>query len=148
MEQRFVSKLDKISSPKGCWLWTACKNKGGYGVFRLNKKTYLAHRVAFEMWKNAISDRLDTRHKCDEPSCCNPEHLETGTRIENMNDMKERNRQKYGERHWRAKLTEDDVREIKIMLGFGIMSTELAKRFKISPAGIGDIKTGKNWKHI
>jgi len=55
------------------------------------------------------------RHKCDNPPCINPEHLETGTHQDNMDDKMERGRYtcNSGETHQNAKLTQQDVADIR-----------------------------------
>ena len=145
-EERFVAKLDKTSSPKGCWIWTAYKDRKGYGIFQSRR----ANRVAFEMYKGHIPDGQLVRHKCDDPSCCNPDHLELGTHQDNMNDMIERGRQanRNGELNGRAKLTEDDVREIRVLLGTGIIQKEIAERFGISQITISRIKRKQAWSYL
>ena len=148
MEARFVSKLDKTSSPKGCWIWIAGTSGNGYGGFKIDDKMFRSHRVAFEMWKGRIPDGQLVRHKCDDPLCCNPEHLELGTTADNVNDRQERNRQSKGGDRYNSKLTEDDVREIRMLLRTGITGVEIARRFGVSQDAISKIKSGRNWKHI
>jgi hypothetical protein len=100
-----------------------------------------AHRVAYELWKGPIPSGLLVRHKCDNRGCVNPDHLETGTQQDNMNDMLERNRQY-------CKLTEDDVIEIRVLLGFGVRQVQLAEQFGVSQYIISRINTGRIWKHV
>lgn len=86
---RFWSKVDKSGS---CWCWTAYRKPTGYGVFKYNGKLHRAHRFALEVTHGEIPEGLVVRHKCDNPSCCNPEHLEIGTQADNMRDRTERGR--------------------------------------------------------
>lgn len=56
---------------------------------------------------------------------------------------------KIGEKHNRAKLTEKQAKEIKIMATCsGMTSTEIAEHFKISPQQVRKIKSGLAWGHI
>lgn len=160
MEERFLKHINKTET---CWEWIGSKNKHGYGRFYANGMLKRAHRVAYELWRTTIPEGLIVRHMCDNPSCVNPDHLELGTQRDNMNDMTERNRQAKGDKsgarlhpekvargdkHYSAKLTEDDVKEILILRDFDFTQTELAKRFNVSQATIGYILRGDTWKHI
>lgn len=75
-----------IKGPNDCWPWLGLsKHKYGYGLFSLfNLKTgkfngVCSHRVAWMLYRGDIPDGLEVRHKCDNPECCNPNHLELGT---------------------------------------------------------------------
>lgn len=72
-----------------CWIWTGTITKhGGYGVLNIGKKQYKAHRAAYETWVGPIPDGLTLDHVkargCTSRLCCNPEHLEPVTSIENV----------------------------------------------------------------
>jgi len=87
VEQRFWSKVDK--QPSGCWLWTGAPNADGYGQFRLNGATPMAHRVAWEWLRGPIPAGLFLDHDnpafgCRNPLCVNPEHLEPVTNAVNL----------------------------------------------------------------
>lgn len=78
-----------------CWQWTAYKNKKGYGVLGItNKKTVLAHRVSWVIRFGDIPEKLNVLHRCDNPECCNPEHLFLGTALDNAQDRERRKRGK------------------------------------------------------
>jgi hypothetical protein len=79
--ERFWPKVDRENSPNGCWLWTAARFKaaGGYGAFRFEGKTQRAHRVAYRMLVGPIPEGLVLDHRCREPRCVNPAHLEPVT---------------------------------------------------------------------
>lgn len=80
MEERFWSKVQK-DSISSCWLWTASKNKNGYGKFTIyDAISESAHRVAYRLSKGEIPDGSVIRQTCKIPSCVNPEHLQLGTR--------------------------------------------------------------------
>lgn len=93
--ERFEEKVDRLTpfGPKGdCHRWTSVKMKCGYGYFWHKGKYVRAHRFAYEQAKGPIPEGLCVRHKCDQPDCVNPEHLETGTNMDNSRDMVERAR--------------------------------------------------------
>jgi hypothetical protein len=80
---RFRSKIEV--KPSGCHEWTAAKTKSGYGVFTVIDITVLAHRLAHRL--NGGESAEVIMHTCDNPSCCNPDHLVAGTYVDNMADM-------------------------------------------------------------
>lgn len=90
---RFEKKIEK--SANGCWIWTGSKNSKGYGRVRIDKKEYMAHRISYNIYLGEIPYGLFICHKCDNPSCVNPEHLFTGTARDNTQDMLSKNRRIY-----------------------------------------------------
>lgn len=106
-----------VVTPSGCWEWQRERNGQGYGVcnpeffgvpevgFRKvasakrSKRGYqmraLAHRVSYAQNIGPIPDGLIVRHRCDNPPCVNPAHLELGTRTDNAKDRVERGRTKF-----------------------------------------------------
>jgi hypothetical protein len=88
---RFWTKVE-IKGPNACWPWKASRDPKGYGQFWHGKKLLRAHKVAFR-WKHE-PEALVIRHKCDNPPCCNPDHLLGGTHKDNVRDMFERGRRK------------------------------------------------------
>ena len=67
----------------GCWLWTATKNPNGYGTFWDGRKTWRAHRFAYELLVGPIPEGLQLDHLCRVRDCVNPDHLEPVTNAEN-----------------------------------------------------------------
>lgn len=69
----------------GCWLWVGFVHpKHGYGSYRADGGTRLAHRVSYERVNGPIPDGKDLDHLCRVRSCVNPDHLEPVTRRENL----------------------------------------------------------------
>jgi hypothetical protein len=71
----------------GCVLWAGRVNQKGYGQFYTGRTTAIAHRVAYQLARGAIPPGLCVCHRCDVPSCVNPEHLFPGTIEDNNKDM-------------------------------------------------------------
>lgn len=67
----------------GCRLWTKSKNRDGYGSLGVDKKHYLAHRLAWELEHGEIPDDMYINHLCGNRACINVDHLELVTRSEN-----------------------------------------------------------------
>lgn len=70
--ERFWSKVNKTPT---CWLWTGAKSPSGYGKFRGDRGTVLAHRWSWEK-ANGRTTELPLDHLCRTPSCVRPDHLE------------------------------------------------------------------------
>jgi len=99
---RFWAKVDKSGD---CWIWTAGKDKDGYGKFQITgrgprfrgdrpvQKHVRAHRLAWEMLNGPVPDGMVLMHSCDTPACCNPEHLTPGTQAANRADCVTKGRQ-------------------------------------------------------
>lgn len=92
---RFWSKVNKSTEENGCWTWTGCKDGNGYGMFTLGGRPQRAHRVAFEQWYGNIPPGQLACHRCDNPSCCNPEHLFLGSAGDNNRDRARKGRTSY-----------------------------------------------------
>lgn len=97
-----------------------------------------------------IPSGMDACHRCDVRACINPQHLFLGTRAENLADMRRKGRANdaRGERHSKAKLTEQDVRQIRAALSGGESTTLLAEKYGVTKMSIQDIKQNRHWKHV
>ena len=124
-------------------------HKFGYGKIGHSRRQYTsAHRAAYEVFVGAIPEGLHVRHNCDNPWCVNPEHLVVGTPADNMDDMVRRGRSLKGKMNPQAKLTEDDVRDIKRRLRAGQMQTDIAAQYGVWQSAIQKISSGESWRHI
>lgn len=129
----------------GCWEWKGRRAASGYGKARRNQSS---HRLAYETWVGPIPEGHVVRHKCDNSPCINPDHLETGTHADNMNDMVERGRcaDQRGERGPRAKLSGKDVLDIREEYAKGVLTqTMLADVYGVTPSAVSLAIRGVNW---
>lgn len=146
MERRFWSKVDR-QEPEDCWLWQAAINGQGYGVFKLDGKSQSAHRVAF-MLENGAFAEANTCHTCDNKLCCNPTHLYDGTDQQNVRDAVGRGQHPRGERHGRAKLTDQLVQEMRREHQEGASLVLLGRKYGVSDVTAGRVCRRVIWKHL
>lgn len=91
-ELRFWSKAKVTANPERCWEWKGKPNGSmGYGIHSYKGKRHCAHRIAW-MFANGREAELNVLHKCDNPICVNPHHLEEGTQSDNMKQRYQRGR--------------------------------------------------------
>lgn len=150
-EDRFMLYVQKSDNPNGCWEWTGSKLPNGYGGFEIKHKKYLSHRVSYALFINMIPDGLEVLHKCDNKSCVNPSHLFLGTQKDNMQDMKNKNRQARmkGETNGSHKLIKQEIYKIREMIEQKFYTQkELANMFGVNEKTIRRIKLGKTWSWL
>jgi hypothetical protein len=143
LSDRFWSKVCK-GSPADCWEWQASVRGFGYGQFNVAGSSLPAHRVAYELTHGSIPKGLVVRHQCDNPRCCNPAHLEPGTKLDNAQDAVKRGRLRppRGVAHHRAKLTQAQVDAIRTSAE---SNRALSEIYGMSDGQISRIRTGKSW---
>lgn len=146
---RFWEKVDKNIS-YDCWIWTGAKHPKGYGHIGINGNNHRVHRVSWELHHGRkIPIGMCVCHKCDNPSCVNPDHLFLGTHKDNAQDRNVKNRHVKGEQIKFSRLTEEQVIEIKsIYTGKWGEQTKLAIEYNVGTSTISNIINGKAWKHI
>lgn len=141
--ERFDAKW--VPEPNsGCWLWTANALPSGYGNFWFRGKHGYAHRASYEMFRCEIPEGMQVCHKCDVPSCVNPDHLFLGTPSDNMRDAWNKGRLPLPPKNIRnvkiRKLSPEDRETIRTSRDKG---RDLARRFNISPGMVSMIRSGK-----
>jgi hypothetical protein len=150
--ERFWNKV-AIGDPHECWEWQAAKRGNGYGYFTLTRERYsylylYAHRIAFTLTHRTLDTTEEVLHACDNPRCVNPNHLSAGSQKENMEQAQARGRTTRGEKHHFAKLTEQEVMEIKRRLQNGESQRAIAADYGVTGPTISRINTGSKWSHV
>jgi hypothetical protein len=141
---RFFSRVEVKKQPN-CWIYKGSVSYEGYPSFSLQGKSVLGHRFCYMVFHGEIEDGLVVRHKCDNPKCVNPYHLETGTHADNMRDKFVRDRTVKGSRNGRATLNEEQVMRI---VEDGRTYQEIADEYGVCKDTIKNIMIGKNWSHV
>jgi len=156
--ERFWSKVNKTD---GCWDWMFGVDTKGYGKIGIKyagtkiTRMLAAHRVSFFLTFGSFPLKMSVLHKCDRPRCCNPEHLFLGTQLDNMRDMDAKGRRcilrpnrTMGERVNTAKLTPEEVKEIRKLSKEGHTTNQLSLSYGVSNLNIRSIVRGVTWKHL
>lgn len=143
--ERFLSKIIK-SDADDCWDWSTSV-RGGYGSFSIGSVNYVATRLMWRLVHGTDPLGQLVCHTCDNPRCCNPDHLYLGSYGDNNRDKQAKGRSNcpLGEKHHQAKLTDGDVAYIFQSTANGVT---LAKQFGITPANVSAIRRGQTWRHI
>lgn len=131
-----------------CWEWTKFRDKDGYGTIKINGLPARAHRVAFELVRGKLTKDSLVLHDCDNPSCCNPLHLSSGSFLDNERDKKKRGRQALGERHGKSVMSESLVTELRGLRANGWSLGKLSIRYGIDKTTVAQIVNRKTWRHI
>ena len=143
---RFFSKVNVRPSMEDCWLWGGTiSGSMGYGSFSVASSRCFAHRFSYEYFHGRIPEGMVVRHRCDNPLCVNPWHLETGTHKDNALDRVIRNRSTRGSTNGSAKLTEQQVLDI---FHDERLPTRIAEDYGVDHTTVRNIKNGKNWAHL
>lgn len=142
----FWSRIDRRGDDE-CWPWLGYRHAKGYGrsfVWVGDRVYVVPHRASWAIHYGPPGD-MHVCHRCDNPPCCNPRHLFLGTNIDNVKDRVAKGRTQRGIQHFKARVTEDDVRAIRA-------STErpaaIARRYGISYGTVAAILTRRTWKHV
>lgn len=117
-----------VETSAGCLEWQGCVDSLGYGKcgrFVDGVKYHLAHRWAWAEENGPIPDGLLVCHRCDNPRCCNVEHMFLGTDAENVADREVKGRGLKG----RSRYSDDDVAEMARLRAGGMRVRRIGQRF-------------------
>lgn len=151
--RRFWSFV-KINLRTGCWEWQGSNSKEdgtGYGTIKVGDKTIKSHRLAFYLFVGPAKWVL---HRCDNPVCCNPSHLFSGTPKDNSQDALAKGRLsnstflKKGEENRGAKLTGPQVLWLRREHAKGRSVKQIANYLRVAQSTIYDVLNGRTWTHI
>jgi HNH endonuclease len=133
--------VDKVDSY--CWLYQGSLFETGYGQITFNGVNQSAHVlswISFNKKKNT-NEKLMIRHLCDVRNCCNPKHLQIGTRRQNSIDALP-----YSQH---VKLNEEKVKEIRFLLQEGnLTQKQIGEKYGVSQNAISEINLRKRWTHV
>jgi len=157
LENRIMSRVS-VSIPQegGCHEWQGALTYNGYGRIGVNGKVQRVHRVAYELAHGPIPQGIVVCHRCDNPRCCNPDHLFLGTTQENVEDKMSKGRHKaftsdqvIGEKNPRALLTAADVTKIRQRYArSNVTLKQLANEYGVHFDTISKAINRTTWSHL
>lgn len=143
---RQTNKAPGLGPHGNCWEWTGHKDRTGHAKMKDDRhKSAGVHRVAYEAAFGPIPKGAFVCHRCDNGACVRPSHLFLGNQDANMKDMSIKGRAARGEKNFRAKLTETDIRAIR---SDDRTNVAVGKQYGVSPHTISKIKWGRLWAHV
>lgn len=131
--------------PNGCLEWNGSHTIRGYGHVSIGNKLHLVHRVMMMLIEPMPENKTIVMHKCDNPPCINPDHLRWGDLSENAIDALNKNRMVIPRK---AKLTAQEVKEIRDLFSFGFSKHEIAVWYEISKYTVVQIIKRHTWVNI
>lgn len=155
--EKFARRLAGVEmTATGCIEWPDARNGSGYGQVwdSSRRKIVYAHRLSWELAnRRPIPAGLFVLHSCDNPPCCNPEHLRIGTPSDNHQDSLSRNRRAHvrhprGEEHGMARLTEEQVIIARRRWRAGDPLAKIAADAGVSESTAHTAIMGKGWRHV
>jgi hypothetical protein len=160
LADRFWEKVSRGGSTDECWGWNGARHLHGYGIILEGGRGSVpigAHRASWLLHNGPIPDGLWVLHKCDNPPCCNPEHLFLGTVKDNSVDCARKGRvrggmpkgKNRGAVNVQAKLTDAAVLAIREEYASGRATYyTLAEQHGVTSSTIGLIVRGVHWCHV
>jgi hypothetical protein len=131
-----------------CLIWPFARNPDGYANMGGERPIRIMCRLAHG---EASTKAHQAAHSCGngKGGCVHPKHLRWATRKENALDSLHHGTRARGEKQGHAKLTENQVREIRRLYNAGgISQSEIGRRFGVSVQAVWDITHFVNWKRL
>lgn len=160
---RFWSRVLRGQTDE-CWPWQGARRSkraksrsGQYGIIAVDGRNYGAHRIAYAIAKNGgvmlpPSSPFGINiicHSCDNPPCCNPDHLMIGTYKDNAEQRESRGRRPNGcFKGGVDPIPADVVREIRRMAMSWEGMCDMMKKHRLNQSVVEDIRDRKTRRHI
>lgn len=148
--RRFYAKT--IHKDNGCREWTGAFSDSLYGTFSVLGKTRLVHRFAYKLHKGDIPNGMLVCHKCDNPKCCNPDHLFLGNASANMKDASDKGRLSNifveGGGKKTSTLDKEKVLQIRMLAVKGVKVRDIGNIYGVKASVIRDVINKRTWKNV
>jgi len=151
--ERFWSKVERKGDDE-CWEWKGTRDIGNYGKLYISspkRTTLMAHRISYFLKNGKFPLEMKILHICDNPPCCNPNHLKIGTQKDNVDDCIKKGRRspQNCDNNNRRILNSSQVIETKELYETGSYSArEIAEKYCVHTTTINYILRGISWKEI
>ena len=149
---KFFNEVVLVYAGNDCLTWPFHRMKNGYCQFYYDGTMRLVHRVAYQAISGEpIPEGLEVAHSCGNGhlGCVNPNHLALKTPLQNTHDKFAHGTVIMGEKVWNAILTEEQVREIRLLRqNTGMIYREIGKKYGVSDTCVRAICQRRNWKHV
>jgi hypothetical protein len=89
-----IEMMTYFDAETGCRIWCGDTDRKGYGRIHVYLHHIRVHRLAYALEKGPIPKGKFVLHHCDNPPCCNVEHLYIGSNRDNMRDRSKRGERK------------------------------------------------------
>jgi hypothetical protein len=144
-----VARIQRYGRRQGsCLIWTGPLRRG-YADASVQGKHFGVHRWVLEQKiRRTLAPGEFACHTCDTPACIEAEHLFAGSAKENNADCVAKERHARGEAVNTAKLTEEQVLEIRRRRSTGEGSSALALAYGLSRSTVKRICSGRYWRHV
>lgn len=130
-----------------CLVWPFARSKQGYAMMNFEQKNWVVSRLVLTMTEGAPPHKsMDAAHSCGkgDHGCVNRRHLRWDTRAGNFADKKLHGTYVRGAEQNGAKLSERDVREIRVLAKHN-SRTVIALKFGVSRQTVNDIVWKRTW---
>lgn len=135
MSMTSIERLERRLKPNdesNCWEFQGAKTNDGYGQIKIDGINHRAHRLAYSLYVGEIPEGMLVCHRCDNPPCCNPDHLFLGSDADNTSDKVAKERVPKGLELPQTKMTEDLRIQIKQLKSQGLSNRAIGFQLGIS----------------
>jgi DNA-binding CsgD family transcriptional regulator len=136
VEGRLKDRL-KVDRSTGCWEFQGNRYADGYGQIKVDGRNVRAHRLSYSLLNGEIPAGMIVCHSCDNPPCCNPDHLFIGNHQDNANDKVSKRRQAKGSSLPQSKVDSDMNLKIKELYNQGLSQRAIGKKIGVSKTTVG-----------
>lgn len=128
-----------VTTPSGCHEWDGNHNNRGYGRLIHQNRAVLAHRMWWTLNRGPIPKGVGVLHRCDNPPCCNIDHLFLGTQKDNIADCAKKGR-------CHQKISISDAQRVRAAAQDAL--ADLAKELGVTRNHLHSIRRGRCWRHL